>query len=43
MDFTQFKKILGFVAGARLGAPAVIIMMLALIIIPSLKIRETER
>lgn len=34
MDFTQFKKILGFVAGARLGAPAVIIMMLALIIIP---------
>jgi len=34
MDFTQFKKILGFVAGAKLGAPAVIIMMLALIIIP---------
>ncbi len=34
MDFTQLKKILGFVAGAKLGAPAVIIMMLALIIIP---------
>jgi len=34
MDFTQFKKTLSLVAGARLGAPAVIIMMLALIIIP---------
>ena len=34
MDFTQFKKYLGIAGEAKLGAPIVIIMMLALIIIP---------
>ena len=34
MDLTQLKKTLGFLAEAKLGAPVVIIMMLALIIIP---------
>ena len=34
MDFTQVKKALGFLGEAKLGAPFVIIMMLALIVIP---------
>jgi len=34
MDFTQLKKYLGIAGEAKLGAPIVIIMMLALIIIP---------
>ncbi|NOQ16431.1 MAG: flagellar biosynthesis protein FlhA [Methyloprofundus sp.] len=34
MDLTQLKKVLGFIAEAKLGAPIAIIMMLAMIIIP---------
>ncbi len=34
MDLTQLKQYLSFISEAKLGAPAIIIMMLALIIIP---------
>lgn len=34
MDLSQFKKIAEFIAQAKLGAPVIILMMLALIIIP---------